>query len=197
MVQITPAESKVLLTLFRDFNTNYNANTLAKKIGITRAGALKICKQLKAQDLLKSQRFGAALFYKLNLEDPYAKNVIETLLMSEARSYAGRWLFEFKDLLSVVEIIIIFGSALRDYDKAKDIDLVLVFIPKNLKRVQEVLAFKNKILPKRIHPIIQSPQDLQKNLDARDEVLLNAMRFGQVLSGYKEIIEVVRNVTRF
>ncbi len=197
MLRLTTTESRILLTLVKDFTTNYNANTLAKKVGITRTGALKILKQFKSKGLLKAKKFGKASFYKLTFEDEYVKKVIETLLLAEAREHAARWLFEFKDIFSNVEIAIIFGSAARDYEKAKDIDLVLVFNQKNLKKVKESIAFKNKILPKRIHAIIQSPSDLKKNLNARDEVLLNALKFGYILHGHQKLIEVIQNVTRF
>lgn len=197
MLQLTKTEIKVLLTLFKDFSTNYNANILAKKIGISRAGALKILKQFKAQEIVVSKRFGRAVFYKLDLEEAYAKKVIETLLMAEARHYAGRWLFEFEKVFSITEIVIIFGSAIRNYEKANDIDVVLVFTPENLSKVKEFIKQKNQILPKRIHPVIQSPSDIEKNLNARDEALISAVKFGYVLQGYQKIIEVVKNVTRF
>ncbi len=197
MLNLTKTESKVLLTLFKDFNTNYNANTLAKKIGITRAGALNILKQFKDKEIVLGKQFGKAVFYKLNLEESYVQKVIEILLMAESRKYAVRWLFEFKKIFPEVEMIIIFGSAIRDYEKAHDIDVVFVFTQENLFKVREFVASKNKILPKHIHPIIQSPKDIQENLNSRDEVVLNALRFGYVLYGYQKLVEVVRNVTRF
>ena len=197
MLHLTKTESSVLLTLFKDFSTNYNANTLAKKISITRAGSLKILKQFKEKGLIKGKHFGKASFYKLKLEDQYVKNVMETMLMAEAREKAARWLFEFKNIFPHVEIVIIFGSAIRDYEKANDIDVVLVFSQHDLKKVNEFISSKNRILPKRIHPIIQSPADLEKNLNSGDEVLLNALKFGYILYGYRELMEVVQGVTRF
>ena len=197
MLHLTKTESKVLLTLFKDFSINYNANTLAKKIGITRAGALKILKQFKEKGLIKGKLFGKASFYKLKLEDQYVKNVMETMLMAEARERAARWLFEFKNIFPHVEIVIIFGSAIKNYEKANDIDVVLVFNAESLKEVNEFIASKNKILPKRLHPIIQTPADIGKNLNSGNEVLLNALRFGYVLSGYRKLIGVIQDVTRF
>lgn len=197
MSSLTPKESEVLLTLFKDFSKDYNANSLSKQVGITPRGALKILKNLQKQQLLTSKQFGKAVFYKLNLDDYYTFRTIETLLIYEAREKASRWLSEFKGLFKDVEIVIIFGSITREPKKANDIDLLLVFRQKKMKLVKHFISEKNKILLKPIHPVIQSPNDIKKNLKKKDPVVLNALRRGYVLSGYDKLIEVVKNVTSF
>lgn len=191
MLQITKTESKVLLTLFKDFSTNYNANTLAKKIGITRAGALKILKKFKAKEILVSKRFGQAVFYKLNLEDQYVHKILETMLMAEAREKANRWIWEFKDFFPHLHAAVIFGSAIRQYEKAHDIDIAMIFEVEKLKVIREMVREKNNILIKPIHLMIQSPRDIVKNVCLPDPVIINAFRYGYVLHGYSEIIEAV------
>src|SRR3989338_474959 len=126
----TLKEQEVLLLLFKDFSRDYNASSLSQKVGVTRRGALKIMKKLKEQGLLIGRQYGKAVFYKINLNDPYAQKIIETLLMQEAREKSRRWLFEFKELFPHLQIAILFGSTVRDYEKAKDIDVVMVFVKK-------------------------------------------------------------------
>tara|TARA_Y100000310_G_C20509442_1_gene728080 strand:- start:175 stop:768 length:594 start_codon:yes stop_codon:yes gene_type:complete len=197
MTSLTTKENEVLLMLFKDFTKDYNANSLSKIVGITPRGALKILKNLHKQNLLMCKKFGKAVFYKLNLEDYYTFRTIETLLIYEAREKVPRWLAEFKELFKDVEIAIIFGSIIRNPKQANDIDLLLVFTQKKMKQVKDFINEKNKILLKPIHSIMQSPNDIKKNLKKKDPVVLNALKRGYVLHGYDKLIEVVKNVTGF
>ena len=194
---LTQKETEALLVLFKDFAMHYNAHSLSKKLGITPRGTLKILKNLQHQRLLTSKKFGKAVFYKVNLEDYYTFRTLETLLIAEARKNAARWLSEFKDLFPEVHIAIIFGSILRDPEKAHDIDLLLVFTQNKLEKVKHFIAEKNKVLLKPVHPVMQSPQDLKMNLKKNDPVVLQAVARGQVLAGYTHLMEAVKDVTGF
>lgn len=192
MVKLTENESKVLLFLFRDFSVNYNATSIAKKVDITRRGALKILKNLSKKKLVISRQYGKAVFYKVNLEDQFAFRVIETLLMEEAREKGSRWIWEFEDSYKFVEIAIVFGSAVKDYKKANDIDAVLIFKRKDFDKITKFVNFKNNVLKKPIHPIKQTLEDLVKNLQKPDPVILNALKSGLVLHGYEKLVEAVK-----
>lgn len=195
MVPLTKKEGEALLLLFKDFTVDYNANSLSKKLETTPRGTLKMLKHLQQQNLLIGKQYGKAVFYKPNLEDYYTFRSIETLLIREARTKVPRWLSEFKELFKNVKIAILFGSIIRNEKKAKDIDMVLVFSQKELEQVKQFIEEKNKILIKPVHPIIQTIQDLQENLEKKDPVVLNALRYGCVLYGYEKLIDVVKNVT--
>lgn len=197
MAVLTKKESEALLALFKDFSTDYNANSLSKKLDITPRGALKVLKSLHNQSLLVSKQYGKAVFYKANLGDYYAFRTVETLLIAEARENAPRWLSEFGELFKYAEIAIIFGSVIRESQKANDIDLLLVFDEKNIKAVKQFIKEKNSILLKPIHLIMQSASDIKNNLKKRDPVVLNALKRGYILTGYDKLIEVVKHVTRF
>lgn len=189
MFQITKTESKALLTLFKDFSTNYNANTLAKKIGISRAGALKILKQFKAKDILISKQFGKAKFYKLNLNEEYTRTILKSLLMEDTQEEAKRWLYEFGKIAPQLEALIIFGSAIRNLSKANDIDVVLVYHEGVWQNLIESLEFLGRIAGKPVHPVRQSPEDFVRNLSKPDPVLINALKFGYILHGYDFVID--------
>lgn len=197
MITLTPTENKVLLTLFKDFSKNYNANSLSRPVEITPRGALKILKHLKKLNLVVSRPFGKAMFYKVNLEDYYAFRTVETLLISEAREKAPRWLSEFQELFKHTEIVIIFGSIVRQPKEANDVDVLLVFQQKKVKEIKAFILEKNRILLKPIHPIMQLPEDLKTNLKKKDPVVLNALKQGYVLHGYDKLMERVKNVTSF
>lgn len=197
MALFTTKEEEVILTLFADYSENYNANSLSQKINITPRGTLKILKKLEKQGLLVSKQFGKAIYYKVNLEDYLAFRMIETLLIAQSRLKAKHWLFEFEKLFDVAKIVIVFGSAIRDYSKAKDIDVMVVVDKKNLRKVQNIINERREVNIKPIQVIFQSSEDLRKNLSKRDPVVLNVIRKGHILHGFEEIIEDIKNVTSF
>jgi len=105
-----------------------------------------------------------------------------------------RWLYEFKDIYKSTEIVIIFGSAVRNYKEANDIDVLFVLDKKNYRKINSFIEQKNKILLKPIHAIMQTINDLQTNLKKRNPAIISAIRSGYVLHGYDKLIEVMKNV---
>jgi len=197
MININKAESKLLLKIFKDFSRDYNANSISKEIGITPRGALKILKKLKAQNLLKDKQLGRAVFYKINFDDKYAIKIIETLLIAEARERAERWVKEFNDIFKSTDIVILFGSIIRNEKKAGDIDVLLVFKRREYDKISDFINKKNKILFKKIHEIPQTMQDLKENLREKNKAMIEAVREGYILHGQDKLIDVIKDVTSF
>ena len=197
MKTLSKKEEEVLLFLFKDYSNNYNANSLSKIIKITPRGALKILKNLKSQNLLVSKQFGKATFYKINFKEEYALKLLSAFLFKESKEKASRWISDIKEVFPDIEIIIIFGSIIKDYEKANDVDMVLVFKKQNYTKIMNYINQKNKILLKPIHSIIQTPSDIEKNLKKKDPVIINALSQGYVLHGFDKLIEVVKDVTSF
>ena len=193
----TEKENETLLLIFKDLGTDYNANSISKKLNITPRGALKILNNLYSERILVRRKFGKALFYKLNFEDNYARKLIETLLIKESKEKASRWLSEFEGLFGVVQIALIFGSMVRNYDKPRDIDLLLVIEKGKYKEASKFIDEKNNILLKPVHPIIMTLSDLEKNLKNKNPAMMNAIREGYALNGQDKLIEVIKNVTSF
>ncbi|MEK6895870.1 MAG: ArsR family transcriptional regulator [Nanoarchaeota archaeon] len=194
MVGQTRKESDILLKLFKDFSKNYNSNSISKEVNISPRGALKILKKLEKDKILVGRKLGQATFYKLNLNDLYARRVMEVLLTKEARDKAQRWISEFKEVFSYADIVIIFGSMIKNPAHASDIDLLLVFKRRKYKEVSDFINDKNKILLKKIHDIPQTMQDLTENLK-KNPAIIDAIRTGYVLHGFNELVEVIKNVT--
>lgn len=193
----TGKENEALLLIFKDFSTDYNANSISKKLNITPRGALKILNKLYSEKVLIRRKLGKAIFYKVNFEDDYAKKLIETLLMKEAREKAARWLSEFEGLFGAIQIGLIYGSAVRNYEKARDIDLLLIIEKEKYKEISKLVEEKNRILIKPIHPLIMVSSDLEKNLKNKNPAMINAIREGHIFYGYAEIMEVIKHVTSF
>ena len=195
MEGLSNKEIEILLVLLKDVSIEYNANNITKKIKITPAGAFKAMKNLERRNLIIGKKMGKAVFYKVNLKDYYAFRIMETLLINEARIKASRWLDEFKDLFKYTEILIIFGSIIKDSKKANDIDLLTVFKKENNNKINDLIKERRLISTKPIHIIKQTTKDLENNLKKSDKVILNAVKNGYVLHGHEKLLEVIKNVT--
>ena len=194
MTAVTPLEKKIVLKLFKDFTIDYNSSSIAKVLNKTRVGTFKALHSLEKDSIVKGKILGKARFYRINLEDEYARKNVETLLMEEAKSYT-RWKDELNELFRLTHIVILFGSIIRNEEKANDIDLLLVFDKKNNNKINQFIKEKNQLLIKKLHPIKQTRDDLRKNILKRDKVILDAIRSGIVLHGYGKIMGMIKNVT--
>lgn len=188
--------SKALLILFKDFSRHYNANSLSKALHLTPRGTLKLLKRLEADTLVVSKPLGKATFYKANLNNPYTRKLIALLLMAESKEKAERWLSEFREVFNTVDIAVLFGSAAKNPNKARDIDLLLVFDEKSEKTVDDVIRKRRALTAKPIHVVKQSPEDFRKNLRKADKVLLDVIQHGIVLHGQDSLTDVLAEFTR-
>jgi predicted nucleotidyltransferase len=194
MTVTTPLEKEIVLKLFKDFSSDYNPSSIAKALGKSRVGTFKALNSLESDSIVKGKTLGKARFYKINLGDEYARKNVETLLMEEAKKYS-RWKDELNELFKFIDVVILFGSVIRNEDKANDIDILIVFDKKNNSSINTFLNEKNQLLIKKLHPIKQTKEDIIKNIKKQDKVVVSAIKEGVVLRGYEKIIEMIRNVT--
>ncbi len=195
---ITGNEMETLLLLLKDFDADYNANNLSKKLGITPMGALKILKKMERQKLLNAKQMGKAVFYKPDLDSNYTKTFLEFLLQKKAeetKSRVKRWVKELRTLQNNAEIGILFGSVLEK-ESYNDVDLLIVLKQSQNSKINLLINEIRRINIKRIHVIKQTKEDLKQNIKKGDKVVLNAIKNGMVFFGYEKIIKVIQDVTR-
>lgn len=190
---LSEKEKRILVILFKDFATRYNARSISSKVGMTPRGALKALKELEKQHFVIAEPFGKAIEYKFNAESALAKKTIELFLLEEAEQEHKRWLEEFKNF-EEAEILLLFGSAARKVKTYNDVDLLIVLTQEKFSEIKKRIEEKNKILIKKIHPIFQAPNDLPENIKKRDPVILDAIKTGIVLRGWTKFVEVIANV---
>ncbi|HLC73738.1 MAG TPA: hypothetical protein VJH20_03825 [Candidatus Nanoarchaeia archaeon] len=189
-------KEKILLKIFKEIDKTYNANSLSKELDLTSRGILKILKSLKKENLLISKKMGKSTFYKINLQDLYARKTLEALLVKEANKQTGRWVEEFKPILQESEAVIIFGSIIRNPEKANDIDILLIIKKDQYKKVSSLINEKNKVLTKKIHGIIMTLEDLKENIK-NNPAIKDSIKTGYVLHGHEKIVEVIKDVSSF
>jgi hypothetical protein len=193
LVNFTLNEKKVLLILFKDFSKYYNSNSLSKKLGISRVGTMKILRKFENNDVLKKEIIGKSIIYKINLENDYVRDVISFLLSDEANNFK-RWKNEFNEIFKSDRVVIIYGSAIINYAKANDIDLMIVG---NSSGANKAIVEKQKILPKKIHLIELSEKEFLSNMKNKQKSIIEIVRTGIILYGQSKYVRVIKNVSRF
>ena len=194
MVSLTEKERETLLILFKDFTGYYNANSISKVLGISHVGAQKIFKRLLKGRLVTDQKIGKAIIYRPRLEDDYVCKLISFLLADEANNIK-RWKEEFKGLFKNGRIVMMYGSAIKNYEKARDIDIMAVIKKKDFKEVKKIIAEKQELLPKRIHSIELTAADIPKNIKKKNDAIIGIIKNAVILYGQDKYVEMIKNAT--
>ncbi|MDD5015441.1 MAG: nucleotidyltransferase domain-containing protein [Atribacterota bacterium] len=195
MTTLTIKESEALLILFKDISQYYNANSISKQLGISRVGAMKLLKKLLKENIAQSQKIGKSTVYKPNLGDEYVRKLIVFLLADEAHQFK-RWNEEFKELFEGERIILLFGSAVKNYAAAQDIDIMIVTKKGDVK-VRAIVKEKEQLLPKKLHAIILTAEDLHENIKNKNKATVDIIKNAIVLYGQDKYMEILKNVTGF
>ena len=191
MENITNNEMLFVLSIFKSPEKEYNTSNIAKIIGISPMGALKIARRLEKENILKSKELGKARYYQLNFQSDYVRYYVKFLLKREAEqalSYVKRWINELKKIKNA-DASILFGSVLRKKE-ANDIDALLITDQKRFPKLKREIESINIINIKRLHPIYQSKEDVRRNIKKGDKALLNAIK-GIVAFGENKIINLL------
>lgn len=194
MISLTQKERELLLILFKDFAGFYSANSISKVLEISHVGAQKIFKRLFNNNIVISKRIGKSIIYKLRIEDNYVSKLIAFLLSDEANNFK-RWEDEFKGLFKKNRIIMMFGSAIKNYTKARDIDIMIIMDKRDIKEIDNILKEKEKILPKKLHAIKLTQRDLLENLKKKNKAIIDIIKDAIIIYGQEKYVEMIKNVT--
>ena len=196
MTTLTQKERETILILFKDYTTFYNANSISKVLNISHVGAQKIFKRLLQENLVASKTIGKSITYKLNFNNDYVSNLVSFLLTDEANKFK-RWKEEFKDLFKKDRVVMLFGSTVKDYAHARDIDIMVVLENKEVTEVNEILKKKEELLPKKLHTIKLNHHDLLENLKKKDKAFVDIIKNAIILYGQDKYLGVLKNVSSF
>lgn len=187
-------EQQIIKILFKDFLTPYNSRSISKIIGISHAGAFKILKKLERREIVKPKRIGKAVIYSLNLENPVARKEVEMVLVIEAQNFR-RWVEEFKQLQGRVNLLILFGSIIRNEKQANDIDILIVADKNKFKEVKRVIEERDKLSNKKIHFLFQTKGDFRHDVVAKNKVMLEIIKTGIALYGQEEYLKILKSIS--
>ena len=89
---------------------------------------------------------------------------------------------------------ILFGSYIGSKKEPRDLDVLFILDRDNHKGYKKRLTAIADIVPAKIHDIIQTEEDLRKNITRKDRVILEILTAGIILWGQKTIIKVIKDV---
>ncbi len=185
-------EMLFILSILKNPKEEYNANSLAKLMKISAMGSLKIAKRLEKERILIPRKIGKASIYKINFND-YSNQYIKFLLKREIEKsspYIKRWVRELEKLKNA-DGLILFDSILTKEKGAEDIDILVLVNQKKFEKVKKEIEEINSLNEKKVHPIYQTKQDLEKQIKENNKVILNALK-GLYLAGGDAIIKIMQ-----
>ncbi|MEK6984270.1 MAG: winged helix-turn-helix domain-containing protein [Nanoarchaeota archaeon] len=196
MFSLTVNEARIIDFLVRNFMERYSINALARKLEISHTGVHKILRKLERVNVVKPEKIGNSIYYKVNLDEGIGVKIAEFVIaQNELNSYAKVIEEDFKVLEPLVQSCILFGSVLQKGREARDIDVLLVFEKKNFKKVHQKLEEIREMKPKKIHDVMMTKEDLVKNIRKNDEVVLDIIKNGRVLWDSGILVEGIKNGT--
>ncbi|MDO8741384.1 MAG: winged helix-turn-helix domain-containing protein [Candidatus Woesearchaeota archaeon] len=193
MRDIAKNEMLFILGIFKNPATEYNASSIARAMGISPMGALKIARRIEKEGIIVSRQLGRARFYQLALENDYVREYIKFLLKREAEqasSYVKVWLREISKIKNA-DFALLFGSVLNKQKEAKDVDVLLAAEQKRFQKLKKEVEKINFVNIKKLHPIYQSKEDIKSNIKKQDKIILNAIK-GIVAFGEDTFIDVMK-----
>ena len=196
MVSLTLKERECLLVLFKQFTEFYNANSISKILNISHVGAQKMFHRLLKDNLVVSRRIGKSITFRLNFDEAYVHQLIAFLLADEANNFK-RWKEEFKGVFKEGRIVMIYGSTIKDYAKAHDIDIMIVMDKADVREINKFISEKEEILPKKLHTLLMARHDLLENLKKRNKAMIDIVKNAIILYGQDKYVGVMQDVARF
>lgn len=192
---LTANETKLLSYLFRHHREQSSINGLANKTRMTPKGAYKILKKLERDDIVVKKTIANADIYHLNFQSSKTEDIIKYVLKSESfpNSYVKVVQKDVEPLQEFADAIIIFGSIMTKGLQAQDIDLLIIIDKKNLGFLQANIKEIESILPKKIHAVFQTKEDMRKNLQKQDTIVTAAIQKGFILWGYDVLYTLIKN----
>ena len=180
--------------LVRNFKERNSINGIGRRLNISPRGIYKILKKLENINAAKPEKIGNAIYYKVNLDEEIGIKLAEYILVqNDLNAYAKVQAEDLEKLKDAASSCVLFGSVLKKGREARDIDVMIILEKKDFKKVHQKLEEIREMKPKKIHDIMQTKEDLAKNIRKNDEVVLDIIKTGKVLWGSEIIVEAIKN----
>ena len=165
MLSMSKNESGLIDFLVRNFREKNSINEIGRRLNLSPRGIYKLLKKLEKNDIIIPVRIGNAIYYKYNFNEEKSRKIAEFILLNnKLNSYAQLQADDLKKLEEKALSCVLFGSVLKKGKEAKDIDVLLAIEKKDFDNVQKTLDEIRELKPKKIHDVMQTREDLVKNI---------------------------------
>ncbi len=194
---LTIKEKRVLRLLAASFSKEHSINGVARKCGITPNGAYKILVKLEKEGILKTKQIANIKVYSPDFRNEKTARILELAFMHD--TIEGRVKIraeDIKPMKAFTEACILFGSYITAKKKPGDLDILFLMKQKNFEAYKKELTKIQYITPVKIQDIVQTTEDLNKNIKKGDPVILEALQNGIVLWGFAVLVREIKNVSQ-
>jgi hypothetical protein len=188
---LTDNQKKVIRYLIVTKDSFPSINKVAKDNNLSPNGALKILNKLKMEGILKIKEISNIKSYYIDFEQPLSKNILEWSLISKTNNKIQNRYNDLVPLKKFTDICILFGSYIQNKKTPNDIDILFVLDKKNFKKYKQTIKDTKNIIPIELHDMIQTKEDLIKNIQDKKEIILKIIQTGHILWGHTNLIEVL------
>lgn len=173
MLSISDNEFSVINYLVRDFSSRDTVRSMAKKLGFSPAGVYNILKKLEKEGIVRGEKFGTGLFYRMNFNNKAAK------------------------YLAMVVLVSVFDYSI-DIRKHKEKSKAILFDKKNILFVVDNDVVESEFKIENYNSIIMKKEEFIEALRDRDKETLGILKNGNVLEGEEFVVDIIKRfVDRF
>ena len=190
---LTKNEKKVIKTLLFSFWEEYSINEIARRCSLAPNGALKILKKFAEEGIITLKKIGNISSYTLDFTNPKTRSMLELSLIEDANTKVKNRIEDLRELQKITEAAIIFGSYITEKESPEDMDLFFVLNKENFKKYKGESKKIYPSMPLKVHEVLQTPEDLEKNISKKDKVIMEILRKGFILWGQNRIIGAIKN----
>ena len=188
---------RLVLFLLKDFSAMHTITSIGKELGMTRSGIWKVLRRLEREKYIVMRSTGketSLVIPKLNFKNELLDKYLDLALSKEANSYE-RWIFNFRCVKENVSFFILYGSVLKSYTKAKDIDVIGIIPNKRrFKKLHQSLDEVQKSQAKKIHAINFTQSEFREELLKPNKAFIEAIKRGVVLFGQDQFIKFLKKL---
>ncbi|MEK6854838.1 MAG: hypothetical protein AABX73_01310 [Nanoarchaeota archaeon] len=189
---------KILMSALRHVEGDPTISLLAESLKMTKVGVWKTLKKLESENMIILNQLGnkknSTYTIKINWNNPLIERTM-TLALEQEASEQRRWLVNFADLKDSTDFLILYGSVINSYQKAKDIDIINVISKRGgFIELDEKIRNIQKLQLKKIHAVNFSVDELKREIKKPNIAFINAIKGGIVLYGQDKFVKFVREL---
>jgi predicted nucleotidyltransferase len=168
---------RILRLFFEGPNERLHLREVARRVGLSATGAMKILRRLEKEGLLEKERAAVTVVYRGNYDNEKFKALKRALNLYSLNS--SGLVSELVDFFKVPECIVLFGSYAKGEDtRESDIDIAVLT---GMKEYPQLDVYENNLKKKISLHLIDNIKNEEKDF-------INTLVNGIVIYGYLEVL---------
>jgi predicted nucleotidyltransferase len=168
---------RILRLFFEGPNQRLHLREVARRVGLSATGAMKILRSLETEGMVKKERAAVTTEYRGNYENENFMALKRSLNLYSLHS--SGLVSKIVDFYKIPECIVIFGSYAKGEDtKESDIDIAIMT---SMKEYPQLDIYEDELKRKLSLHLID-------NIQSEEKGFINTLANGIVLYGYLEVL---------